>query len=105
MQRREQERLRIGNQRPACEHVWRPPRPLAARNGRGEELQRGEGLRLRVPWNRDAAGEPWPGKNKKGCGKNRCRKEQRLAFCHTCNRALPAILTLERARCAEHVTM
>src|SRR2546421_497325 len=30
MQRREQERLRIGNHRPACEHVWRPPRPLAA---------------------------------------------------------------------------
>ena len=46
MERREQERLRIGNLRPAGKDVGRPPRPFAPRKRAREKLHLREELRF-----------------------------------------------------------
>jgi hypothetical protein len=68
MQRREDQRLRIGDLRPAGEDVRRPERLLAARQRRREELQFGLKLRLGVPRDRDGAGQPRPRQQGEGGG-------------------------------------
>jgi hypothetical protein len=79
MERRQDERLRIGDLRPAGKHVRRPERRLAACERRRHELQLGLELRLGVPRNRDGAGKPWPGEERKGRSdhRERGRKRQR----------------------------
>jgi hypothetical protein len=71
VQRREHERLRIGNLRPAGEDIGRPPWPFAARNRRRQELHLRIELRFRVPRDGDRAGQPRPGRCQK------CEREDR----------------------------
>ena len=58
VQRREQQRLRIGDLGSAREHVGGPQRRLAVCQRRGEETELRLELRLGVPRNRHRAGEP-----------------------------------------------
>jgi hypothetical protein len=60
MQRREDQRLRIGNLRPAGKQVWGPERLFAAGERGREELQLGLELGLGIPRDRDRALEPRP---------------------------------------------
>ena len=60
MQRREDQRLRIGDLRPAGIEVRAPERRLAVRERGREKLQLRLELRFRVPRNGDGAGEPRP---------------------------------------------
>src|SRR5579871_591783 len=60
MKRRKDQRLRIGNLRPAGEHVRSPERLFAARERGRKELQFGLELRLRIPRDGDRARKPGP---------------------------------------------
>src|ERR1043166_1689852 len=60
MERREDQRLRIGDLWPAGEHVGRPQWRLAFVKRPREKLQFRLNLRLGVPRNRDRAREPRP---------------------------------------------
>src|SRR5690606_33503444 len=70
VQGREDQGLRVGDLRPAREHVGGPERQLASGQRSGEELKLRQELRLRVPRNGDAAREPWPSEHKKGGGED-----------------------------------
>ncbi len=71
MQRREQQRLRVGDLRPAGENIGRPPWPFAARHRARQKLHRRKELRFRIPWNGDGAGEPRPRRQQEREGKHR----------------------------------
>ena len=79
MERREQQRLRIGNLRPAGEDVRRPPWPFAARDRRRQELHLRIELRFRVPRDGYRAGQPWPGRHQEGEREDRQRDSERNA--------------------------
>ena len=79
MQRREQQRLRIGDLSPAGKHIRRPPRPFAARQRAGEELHLGKELRLRIPRNRHRTRKPRPGRQQEGKREDRERDTERKA--------------------------
>ena len=77
VQRRKHQRLRIGDLRPAGEHIGRPPGPFAVRDRGRQELQLRKELRFRVPRNRHAAREPGPGRHQEGRSEHRERDGER----------------------------
>ena len=79
MQRREQQRLRIGDLGPAGKDVRRPPRPFAARQRTGEELHLRKELRFRIPWDGHRARQPRPRRQQEGEREDRERDNKRNA--------------------------
>ncbi len=72
--RREDQGLRIGDLRRAGEDVGRPERLLAAMQRLRQELQLRIKMRLRVPGDRDRAGEPGPAQDRPAEEKERDRR-------------------------------
>ena len=60
MQRGEQQGLRIGNLRPAPEHIGRPPGPFAARKRARQKLHLRIELGFGIPRDAHRAGQPGP---------------------------------------------
>src|ERR1043166_10171129 len=77
MERREDQRLRIGDLWPAGEHVGRPQWRLAFVERPREKLQFRLKLRLGGPRKRDRAREPRPREDEEGNQINRSRRKQR----------------------------
>ena len=89
MERRKDQRLRIGDLRPAGEQVRRPERRFAMCQRSGEKLQFRLELRLGIPRYGEPAGHPWPRQHHK----SRAEEENR-------ERIVPGAGTeRRRARC------
>ena len=78
IKRREDQRLRVGDLRPAREHVGRPERRLSGRQRARQEIDLRSELRLPVPRDRDRARQPGPCRQQERERENAERQQQRL---------------------------
>ena len=76
--RGEDHRLRVGDLRMAAEHIGRPGRRVAARQALRQELDLRQEVRLGIPGDGHAAGQPGPADDQRGEGEEGHRERDRM---------------------------